>query len=84
MRQADVSYQAIQVDNSDEATSLASYLNEHGIAAFAQEGPEVNVPLVLGDMDSYEKLALLTKSWRWFWEYSDSGLMGLPMYVKED
>lgn len=83
-QQINVGYQAIQVDSRDEAESLANYLNEHGIAAFAQEGHEVNVPLVLGDMENYEKVTVLTKTWRYYWDSSGQELLGLAFYVKED
>ena len=80
MQRVDVSYLVIPVDNTDEAESLASYLNEHGVCAFAQEDNEVNCPRE--NADTVTTVDLLLKTWRMFWDYSDSGLMGLPMYVK--
>jgi hypothetical protein len=31
----------------------------------------------------YPMTAMLLRTWRRFWEHSDSGLMGLPMFIKE-
>jgi len=76
-----ISYLAIAVDNADEAASLSHYLNEHGVCAFEQNVNEVNCPL-----ESAETVAIieqLKQTWRMFWEYSDSGLFGLAVYMKE-
>lgn len=75
-----ISYHTIQTDHVDQAESLAYYLNEHGVCAHAQgDGIEVPVP----DAGAFERIEALKTTWGWFWENSDSGLFGLPMYVKE-
>lgn len=84
-QQISVGYQAVQVESADEADSLANYLDEHGVAAFAQENTEVNIPIVLGDMEAYEKVSLLVKTWRMYAARQlELDLEGLPVYVKED
>jgi hypothetical protein len=75
-----VSYHAIQTDHLDEAASLAHYLNEHGVCA-QQVGDSVELPVP--DISVFERVEMLKKSWALFWEHSDSGLFGLPMYVKD-
>lgn len=76
-----ISYTTIQTDHLDEAESLAYYLNEHGIYANAKgDGVEVPVP----DRETFDKIEMLKQTWELFWENSDSGLFGLPLYVKED
>ena len=73
-----ISYHAIQTDHVDEAASLAFYLNEHGICA-QQVDDAVELPVP--DVETFETVELLKKSWALFWETSDSGLFGLPMMV---
>lgn len=74
-----ISYHTIQTDHTDEAASLAMYLNEHGVCAqHINDTVELPVP----NVETFEKVELLKKSWELFWEHSDSGLFGLPMYVK--
>lgn len=74
-----ISYHTIQTDHTDEAASLAMYLNEHGVCAqHINDTVELPVP----DVETFEKVELLKKSWELFWEHSDSGLFGLPMYTK--
>lgn len=74
-----INYHTIQTDHTDEAESLAFYLMEHGVDAHAQhDAVEVPVP----DRDTYDQIELLKQTWRLFWDTSDSGLFGLPMYVK--
>lgn len=75
-----ISYLVIPTDGEDQAASLAYYLNEHGVCAFVQKDHEVNCPLETPEF--YARVELLQKTWRMFWEYSDSGLMGLPLYMK--
>lgn len=75
-----ISYHTIQTDHVDEAHSLAFYLNEHGVCAQAQ-GDGVELPVV--DRDVYDQVETLKTTWRMFWDTSDSGLFGLPLYVKE-
>lgn len=76
-----ISYLAIAVDNSDEAESLANYLNEHGVCAFQQTVNEVNCPLESDE--TIGRIEMLKQTWRLFWEFSDSGLFGLQVYTKE-
>lgn len=72
-------YHTIQTDHVDEAKSLAYYLNEHGVFANARgDGVELAVP----DRDTYDQIATLKSTWQMFWENSDSGLFGLPVYTK--
>lgn len=74
-----INYHTIQTDHVDEAESLAFYLNEHGMCAQAQDdGVELPVP----DMRTFEQVEMLKATWALFWETSDSGLFGLPMYTK--
>ena len=74
-----VSYVVVQTQHVDEAVSLAEYLNQHGICA-VPEGEEVTCPLV--DLSVSEKIYQLQQSWEMFWEHSDKGLFGLPVYRK--
>lgn len=74
-----ISYHTIQTDHVDEAASLAFYLNEHGICA---QQVDDTVELPVPDVKTFEAVELLKKSWAVFWEASDSGLIGLPIYTK--
>ena len=74
-----ISYQTIQTDHADEAASLAYYLNEHGVCA-QHVGDTVELPVP--DVETFGRVELLKTTWALFWENSDSGLFGLPMYVK--
>jgi len=78
-----VTYHTIHTDHRDEAASLAFYLNEHGVVAWVSEyNPEaVETPQM--DREIFDRVEALKASWVWFWETSDSGLFGLPMYVKD-
>lgn len=75
-----ISYHTIQTEHVDEAASLAFYLNEHGVCA-QQVGDAVELPVP--DAATFEAVELLKRSWAMFWETSDSGLFGLPLYVKQ-
>lgn len=81
MMETNVSYLVTATDSEDEAQSLAFYLNEHGVIAFVQADHEVNCPLE--KPGTVVIVETLKHTWRMFWEYSDSGLFGLPLYVKE-
>ena len=74
-----ISYQAIQTDHTDEAASLAFYLNEHGVCA-QQVGDTVELPVP--DVETFARVEMLKTTWAMFWETSDSGLFGLPLYIK--
>lgn len=75
-----VSYHTIQTDHSDQAASLAYYLNEHGLCA-QQDGDAVELPVP--DVETFNNVELLKRSWALFWANSESGLFGLPIYVKD-
>ncbi|AGV99574.1 hypothetical protein SEA_LIFESAVOR_93 [Mycobacterium phage LifeSavor] len=75
-----ISYHTIQTHHADEAESLAFYLNEHGVCAQAK-GDAIDVPVP--DRETFDKVEKLKETWEMFWETSDSGLFGLPLYVKE-
>jgi hypothetical protein len=77
----DIIYLTLPVNNADEAVSLSEYLNQHGICA-APEGNDG----VLCPVDDPGKALLvhtLRQSWILYWEHSDSGLFGLPMFIKD-
>jgi hypothetical protein len=74
-----ISYHVIQTDHVDEAASLAFYLNEHGVCA---QQVEDTVELPMLDVDVFTTVEALKQTWALFWENSDSGLFGLPMYIK--
>lgn len=75
-----ISYHTIQTDGADEAASLAYYLSEHGVAA-QPEGDAVE--LALPDVETFTRVEMLKQTWTFFWENSDTGLFGLPVYVKD-
>ena len=89
MRNAtEVLYLTLVVDNSDEALSLAEYLNQHGF--FAQQSDTNEITCPMEDPASAAVIHDLRKTWRLFWDHSDSGLFGLPIstgqlpiYVKD-
>lgn len=74
-----ISYHTIQTDHTDEAASLAHYLNEHGVCA---QQVDDTVELPVPDANTFTRIEMLKQTWGLFWENSDSGLFGLPMYVK--
>ena len=74
-----ISYHTIQTDHVDEAASLAFYLNEHGVCA-QHTGDVVELPIP--DVDTFTRVETLKATWALFWDNSDSGLFGLPMYTK--
>ena len=73
-------YITLPTENADQAISLTEYLNQHGIMA-AREGAEmVTCPMDRPEIAS--DIYNLHRSWKRFWEYSDSGLWGLPLFIK--
>lgn len=76
-----ISYFTIQTAHADEAESLAFYLNEHGICANVADRDAVELPVL--DAATFDRVEMLKLTWQMFWDTSDSGLFGLPMYVKE-
>lgn len=88
MLNVDVFYYAQPVDSADQAVSLAEYLNQHGVLAYKAENDQVEIPMeCLGSAEVAEKTATvhtLVGTWRMFWEHSDKGLFGLPIYTVGD
>lgn len=80
-RTTDVFYLTLPVDNSDQAVSLAEYLNQHGIAAGSEGVDGVTCPL--DDPATAAVVHQLHQTWDRYWEYSDSGLFGLPVLMKD-
>lgn len=83
----DVHYYTQPVDCADQAVSLAEYLNQHGWLAYKEGDDAVIVPMeCTAKEDAADKSAvvyMLVSTWRMFWEHSDRGLFGLPIYVKD-
>jgi hypothetical protein len=75
-----VFYMTLPTDSADHAVSLTEYLNQHGIVA-ARDGTEM-VTCPLEDPSLVSDVYNLHQSWKRFWQYSDSGLFGLPVYSK--
>jgi hypothetical protein len=82
MAQTRVSYRTMMTEGTDEAESLSGYLNEHGVFAIVSNGHEVSV--ACEDTETFELLSTLQTTWQRFWDNSDSGLFGLPMFIKEN
>lgn len=80
MQDISVFYMTLPTDSADQAVSLTEYLNQHGIAA-AREGTEM-VTCPMEDPMLASEVHMLHRGWKRFWEYSDSGLFGLPVYQK--
>lgn len=81
MDHEDIFYLTYLTQNGDEAVSFTNYLNEHGIFASQSDTNEVRCPMI--DPAVAATVYDLKKNWKLFWDYSDSGLMGLPCYIKE-
>lgn len=79
---AGVSYLAVVTESTDEAQSLASYLNDHGVVAFHQEGNEISCPVERG-LETMAKIETLRGTWGWFREHSETGVLGLTMSLFE-
>lgn len=80
MTATNIFYMTLPTENADQAVSLTEYLNQHGIAA-AREGTEM-VTCPMEDPCMAAVVYQLRRSWERFWDYSDSGLFGLPVYLK--
>lgn len=76
----DLFYYTQPVESADQALSLAEYLQRHGISAYQDGTDQVIVPLT--DPTHSCTVHTLVKSWRMFWETTDSGVFSLPVYVK--
>lgn len=77
-----VYYLSIPVESADQATSLARYLNAHGVEASGDGPDEVVCPIDSSEPRQLSLISTLHQHWRLFWENSDSELYGLPVYVK--
>lgn len=80
----DVYYLSLPVDSTDQASSLASYLSNHGIEA-AGEVDAVVCPVSCSGPNLSRSVLLIRQlhhSWRMFWQNSDAELYGLPVYRK--
>jgi len=67
---------------------LADYLNQHGFLAYKADNDHgVEVPVECADSDQVARksadIYALIRTWRLYWEFSDKGLWGLPVYTKE-
>jgi hypothetical protein len=80
MRIVDVFYMTLPVNNADQAVSLTEYLNQHGFSAVREGVDAVTCPI--DDETKVPVINSLRKGWEMFWEHSDSGLFGLPVYYK--
>lgn len=81
MRQC-VYYHTEMVNSQDEASSLAHYMQLHGLDCFS-DNESVSIPVVPSDSISTEKrINILVDSWQLFWENSDKGVFSLPIYEK--
>ncbi len=83
----DLFYITQPVDNADQAVSLAEYLNQHGVLAYKEANDSVIVPMQCADKeavaDRSSTVYALVQTWKLFWEHSDRGLYGLPIYSKD-
>lgn len=76
----EIFYLTLPVDNADQAVSLSEYLNQHGVCAAPEGNDGVTCP-----MEDPSRAALvhqLRKMWTLYWDHSDSGLFGLPVFLK--
>lgn len=75
------------VDSADQAVSLAEYLSQHGILAFKETNDSVMIAVEAPNKDhagdAEKMIYMLVTTWMMFWEHSDKGLFGLPIYVKD-
>lgn len=75
------------VDSADQAVSLVEYLNQHGLLAFKEADDAVMIPMECVNensaADQERVLFMVISCWHMFWEHSDKGLFGLPIYVKD-
>jgi hypothetical protein len=76
----DVYYLTLPVASSDQARSLANYLNAHGVEAVPDGNDGVTCPVAKDETVS--DIRHLQKSWYKFWEHSDAEVFGLSVYVK--
>lgn len=85
----DIFYLTQPVDSVDQAVSLGEYLNQHGLLAYRSEGDDhaIEIPLECSGREEVgEKTVLVhtvVSTWKLFWEHSDRGLFGLPIYQRD-
>ena len=82
-----VHYHTEPVDSVDQAVSLAEYLNQHGYLAYKDDTEQmvvVPVESLTEDncADKERLIHMLRSTWELFWEHSDKGLFGLPIYTR--
>jgi hypothetical protein len=75
-----VYYLTLPVESSDQATSLANYLNAHGVEAVSEGVDGVTCPIT--EVELAVDIHGLCESWRRFWKHSDAEVFGLSVYVK--
>lgn len=86
----DIFYICQPVDSSDQAESLAAYLNQHGLLAYPSEGGDhaVEVPIQAPNRDAVADqtatVHMVISSWKLYWDASDGVLFNLPIYTKDD
>lgn len=82
-----IHYHTQPVDSADQAVSLAEYLNQHGFLAYKDGDDQVIIPMECATEDlaaeAERRAHMLVTTWGWFWESSDKGLFGLPIYTKD-
>lgn len=75
------------VESVDQAVSLSEYLGHHGLLAFKDSDDSVMITVEASDGDAAAEqeriIHMLVTTWQMFWEHSDRGLFGLPIYVKD-
>lgn len=75
------------VESADQAVSLSEYMNQHGMLAFKEADDAVMISMECPSEDeaaAQERLVhMLVTTWQMFWEHSDKGLFGLPIYLKD-
>ncbi len=75
------------VESADQAVSLTEYLNQHGLLAYKESDDCVIVAMECPTEDEAaqrERIChMLVTTWQMFWEHSDKGLFGLPIYTRD-
>lgn len=75
------------VESADQAISLTEYLNQHGLLAFQEANDAVMIPVECQGEDdaaaAERTIHMLVSTWGMFWQHSDRGLFGLPIYTKD-
>lgn len=75
------------VEGEDQATSLTSYLNQHGLGAYRNQSDEVQVPIEARTReeaaDKSATVFMVISTWRMFWKNTDAGVFELQIYDKD-